>query len=565
MNADRLTTQLLLSSKVQYRMPLFQRPQSWSIRDRTILWEDLLSVYDRWGNPDQGADPRAHFLGAIVIQQLPGQPLVHQYLVIDGQQRLTNLWVILAVIRDGAKKDPNDWGTLDEEIQNLYITNQYEPPDKRQKLLLGSLDKAHLEQIADRQIPDPGSTLGKIYNDYRRKLRKADKDYGGLDLKKLTECVLGGMSVVSIVMQTEENPYQIFESLNAKGRRLTKGDLVRNYIMMRIEDSYQEGLHAQYWLPMEQAVMQNDKENDDSLTEFFARYLTVKSGSRVIEKNAYDAMRSRYETNKENAETTQDLIRDLHGHHRYFCQVKNKAGHSDKNVGRRLKYLADWKVDLADPFIMTVLQLQHDDQISVSDLQETLAMLEALLVRRFICQMPPRELGDPFARMAHDPDLGSIGLPAWFGKEIAARNLSPDAAVFSKSFTDYRSSNSKRSRTKLILIGLEQSFENNEAPETKDAQLEHLMPQTLTDEWKNHLGADYQEIYDMLLESFGNLSITKSNQNLSNKPFAEKKDILKDSNYELNKKVMEYENWNRDSILDRESILVDMATTTWPL
>ena len=121
MNADRLTTQLLLSSKVQYRMPLFQRPQSWSIRDRTILWEDLLSVYDRWGNPDQGADPRAHFLGATVIQQLPGQPLVHQYLVIDGQQRLTNLWVILAVIRDGAKNDSNDWGTLDEEIQNLYI------------------------------------------------------------------------------------------------------------------------------------------------------------------------------------------------------------------------------------------------------------------------------------------------------------------------------------------------------------------------------------------------------------------------------------------------------------
>ena len=162
--------------------------------------------------------------------------------------------------------------------------------------------------------------------------------------------------------------------------------------------------------------------------------------------------------------------------------------HSDDNVGRRLKYLADWKVDLADPFIMMVLQLQHDGQISVSELQETLAMLEALLVRRFICRMPPRELGDPFARMAHDPDLGSIGLPAWFRNEIAARNLSPDAVVFSKSFTDYRSSNSKRSRTKLILIGLEQSFENNEAPETKDAQLEHLMPQTLTDEWGEPLG-----------------------------------------------------------------------------
>ena len=565
MNTERLTTQQLLGNKVQYRMPLFQRPQSWSSKDRSILWEDLLSVYERWGDPDQGADPRPHFLGATVIQQLPGQPLVQRYLVIDGQQRLTNLWVILAAIRDHAKNDLNDWDTLDEAIQNQYIINQYEPPDKRQKLLLGPLDQTYLEQIADRQMPDSGSTLGKIYRDYHGKLRKADMDHGGLDLKKLSECVLVGMSVVSIVMQTDENPYQIFESLNAKGRRLTKGDLVRNYIMMQIEESYQESSHTQYWLPMEQAVMQNDKEVDDSLTEFFARYLTVKSGSRVIEKNVHDAMRFRDETNKGNGETTQDLIRDLHGHHRYFCQVKNKAGHSDQHVGRRLKYLADWKVDLADPFIMRVLQLQHDGQISVSALQETLAILEALLVRRFICQMPPRELGDPFARMAHVPDPESIGLPAWFRKEIAARDLSPDAAVFSKHFADYRSSNSKRSRTKLILIGLEQSFENNEAPETKDAQLEHLMPQTLTVEWKTHLGADYQEVYDVLLESFGNLSITKSNQNLSNKPFAEKKDILNDSNYELNKKVIEYDNWNKDSILDRASVLLDIATTTWTL
>ena len=445
MNTNRLSTQQLLGIKVQYRMPLFQRPQSWGQRDRNILWQDLMSVYQKWIDPNHASNRIPHFLGATVIQQVTAQPGDSTYLVIDGQQRLTNLWVILAVIRDQARDELNDWGTLNEEIQGLYITNQFVTGSKRQKLLLGALDQADLEQISNSEIPDHHSTLGKVYGDYRRKLKQANKDCGGLDLDTLKDCVVDGINVVSIVMEPSENPYQIFESLNAKGRRLTNADLVRNYILMQIDEKEQEDLYKSYWLPMEQEVVKNDKENDDSLTEFFARFLTSTSGIRVIEKHVYDTMKTRDGTNKGNGITTQSLVQDLHEHHRYFCQMRRILDHADAEVNKQLQYLADWKIDLADPLIMKVLQLEQDGRIPASELVEALAKLEGLIVRRFICQMPPRELGDPLARMAHEAP--ETDLTTWFKEQISTASLYPSDERFSEDFATYRSSKSKPEST----------------------------------------------------------------------------------------------------------------------
>lgn len=563
MNADRITTHQMLFDSVQYQMPLFQRPQSWSAKDRTTLWNDLKSVYEHWTDGDQASLRRTHFLGATVVQHVSSQPGEFKYVVIDGQQRLTNLWVILAVIRDQARDRLEDWDTLDEEIHQLYITNRFGPTERRQKLLLGALDQTHLEKISNREVPDQRSTVGKIYGDYRRKLRQAVRDYDPLDLNAFKDCVVHGISIVNIVMEPHENPHHIFESLNAKGRSLTNGDLVRNYLLMQIHPTEQQELYNRFWLPMEKAVVRNDKENDDSLTQFFARYLTIVSGDRVIEKHVYDTMKEQDKLGKEQGATTQELIRDLHRHHQYFCQMRKIENHTDQEISDHLQYLADWKIDLADPLVMKLLQLNNDAKITKNDLVNALRMLETLIVRRFISGMPPRELAGPLAKMASDPKHTTFA--TWFKQSISIPSLYPTDETLSEKFVAYRSSNSKRQRTRLILVGLEKSFRNNESPETKDVQLEHIMPETLNDEWREELGNEYQNVYDDLLEAFGNLSITKSNQVLSNKPFAEKKEILEASNFELNKKVVDYEKWNKDSILNRQAVLLDIAKKTWTI
>ena len=77
--------------------------------------------------------------------------------------------------------------------------------------------------------------------------------------------VLHNLSLVSIVLSPDDNPYLVFESLNAKGQPLTEADLIRNYLFMRIEPSEQEEMYKGYWLPMQTNL-------GDSLTEFIRHF-----------------------------------------------------------------------------------------------------------------------------------------------------------------------------------------------------------------------------------------------------------------------------------------------------
>ena len=58
----------------------------------------------------------------------------------------------------------------------------------------------------------------------------------------------------------------------------------------------------------------------------------------------------------------------------------------------------------------------------------------------------------------------------------------------------------------------------------KDATIEHIMPQTLSGEWKAMLGDNFEEIQEKYLHTFANLTLTGINSELSNKPFAVKRD-----------------------------------------
>ena len=66
--------------------------------------------------------------------------------------------------------------------------------------------------------------------------------------------------------------------------------------------------------------------------------------------------------------------------------------------------------------------------------------------------------------------------------------------------------------------------DNKEPVDMSDLTIEHILPETLSNQWKKNLGEDkYQEIYDKYVHTLGNLSITGYNSEYSNYPFVEKK------------------------------------------
>ena len=144
MHAGETKVQTIIDSARQYVIPLFQRPYSWESPQWTALWHDLAELCE-------DEHPRNHFIGSIVTMPSKSVPEgVTKYILIDGQQRLTTLLVLLAVIRDKARKQP---GNLADKIDDLLLRNRHQEGADVYKVLPTQVDRPAFCAIIDAPRP----------------------------------------------------------------------------------------------------------------------------------------------------------------------------------------------------------------------------------------------------------------------------------------------------------------------------------------------------------------------------------------------------------------------------
>ena len=118
-------------------------------------------------------------------------------------------------------------------------------------------------------------------------------------------------------------------------------------------------------------------------------------------------------------------------------------------------------------------------------------------------------------------------------------------------------------RCRLILETLENDIGHKEPASFTDATIEHVMPQNLSQEWKTQLGADAAAIHERWLDTFGNLTLTGYNSELSNSGFGKKKQLLADSHFEMNKAIAASATWDEAAIRNRALELFERAQSLW--
>lgn len=199
MNANETKLQPILEGTKQYIVPLFQRPYSWGKDQWSRLWEDLMDLSEE-------TDPRTHFMGSIVTMPTTSVPEgVTKYLLIDGQQRLTTIFVILSLLRDSALgKEDEKKGKLAAEIQNTLLVNQYKEETDYFKLLPTQVDREFFEKLVKDRIFDGQNQILTAYKFFDRKFRQS-----GLEEEALKKLMTNQLSVISILLETNDNPYVI--------------------------------------------------------------------------------------------------------------------------------------------------------------------------------------------------------------------------------------------------------------------------------------------------------------------------------------------------------------------
>jgi len=546
MQASETTIRKLIEGSKQYVIPLFQRPYSWNQKHWSTLWQDVIDLVD-------DANARPHFFGSTVTAPAKSVPQgVGKWLLIDGQQRMTTTQLFLAALRDAA----TDAGatSLAQKIEGQSLLTAYETGDEQLKVLPTQGDREAFRHIIRRKVFLP-SRVADCHSFFLSRL-KARKGLSAEFLETVYLVVVDRLSLVGITCDEQDNPHLIFESLNAKGEKLTPADLIRNFLLMRIHVNEQEPVFAQHWRPIQEAL-------NDQLTEFVRHYL-MKEGKIIKSADIYFELKDRL--NSATPDQTKHFLADLHRHGIYYARFINPVEfETDHDISASLNRLRVIEATVAYPLLLRVFDAVHQALLTRANLLEVLSILESFLIRRSVCGYPSNQL-----RKILPPIFDAVGGPgesfvAGVREQLGGKRCPDDKTFADALCTQPLYATAKRgTRLRIMLERLEESFNHKEPADLSSAQIEHVMPQTLTSEWVQELGDDAPQHHARLLHTLGNLTLTGYNPDLSNRPYLVKRELLKKSHFELNRHFEQVEHWTPAAIEARARSIAERALKIWP-
>ena len=534
----------------QNLIPLFQRPYTWKENNWQTLWDDLMVQYEV-------GDTGTHFMGAIVSLPARSIPVgVSKYLIIDGQQRLTTVSLLLCALRD----------CLDSisasRIQEVYLTNRFRDPEDTLKFLPTQADRDMYRNIAlDRQVPPKSKDvrMAAAYHFFKKKLTKStDLNDDPIDPAKVLITLEQCLQVVMINLGDDDDPYLIFESLNFKGEPLTQGDLVRNYLLMRFRHSIsaggeQERVYSRYWIPLEN-MLQSD------LPEFLRHYM-MKNGDDIKKGGIYAAIKKKLK-DMNSTEAVEAEAESMLRFGEFYSKFLLPAQEETAKVRDCLENIKELKVKTSYPLLLRLFDARQSGYLSNVDLEKCLRLIESFVVRRAVCGAPTNPLNKLFIQWAKNfPNTDHV---QWLHRSLSTgggRSRFPKDTEFVEAFMNQAQYG--RGSTRFILCRLEQSFQHKETVDLSTATIEHILPQTLTQEWKDALGLEPEKVHTTFVNTFGNLTLTSYNSELSNLPFLEKKSKLENTHIELNRWVLQQSRWGVPEIEERAKSLLDIAKKIW--
>ncbi|MFI7547977.1 DUF262 domain-containing protein [Actinoplanes sp. NPDC049599] len=552
--AAETTLQGLLEGLKQYQVPLYQRTYSWTEHQLERLWEDILRLAeDRVDNP-----AATHFIGSLVLAPSPknGPSGVQDFLVVDGQQRLTTLSILLCAIRDHrvAAEGSEHQGRLDEQ----YLINKY-APQRRLKLVPTQADlDAYVACVDSSALAGEGS-VGVAYRFFCTRLAEPEV---AAEIQRLEEAVIFGLGLVSVTAQAGDNVYRIFESLNNTGLKLTQADLLRNYLFMRLP-THGKAVYDAHWLPLQ------DRLTSAELELLFWLDL-VHRDARVTQGDTYARQQAQLDR-LVTEDAVEAEVRRFGRLGELLRLILHPGEEQDPDVRFRLERLYAWGTTTVYPVVLHLLDRRSQQTATSAQVASALHYVESFLVRRLLIGRATaninRNLLSIVTEMNKDlPVDQAVHAYLSAGRKYYATDNDVRHAVRSLPFY----TNGRASQRTLVMRWLEESFGSKEPVSLGKLTIEHVLPQKIGPEWQRMLAADLNpdenvtEVHDALVHTLGNLTLTGYNAELGNSPFPVKRVQLAKSGLRLTQYIIDCERWGRPQIHERAEALAEHVINYWP-
>lgn len=551
----------------QFVIPVYQRNYTWTANKEVKQYFDDLEMVLK-------GKYNKHFMGILIYLDSQLNAFSREFSVIDGQQRLTTTFLTLYAIKNILISQGNE--TDAKNLEGLYLTNQYVEDKLKLKLKPLVSDDEVYQQIVDGDFDNITKKDSNIYKNYlwiKNRLLELLKKYGYNTILQS----LDKLYVVCVPVSKEDSPQKIFESINSTGAKLFTSDLIRNYLLMDIQSDIQEKYYKNYWKKIEEYLTGDSKK----LELFFRMFIACKNKNLSNTNAVYSDFKEWFskESEKSNIE---DILKNIVQYAKYYYIIyKKPVEEINPIINKSIEEFRKVLSDMPAPFLMEIYSLTEivnengKPLVSFEQLKEIIDIVNTYLIRRSICGLDTSDITRLFPTLLKDvlreceQKNDYVNIVEYTKKNLINKQRGKSAYMpdDEQLRTYLESANVYNLRLTLKIIFDKIELYNNSAPvDLKKLSIEHLMPQTPTQEWLNALNVD-EITYEKNLHRLGNLTLATKpdNSKMGNKPFDYKKEILADTAHlTMNMYILNIKNWSIDEIDKRTDILIDQIIKLYP-
>lgn len=533
--------------KKTFNIPVYQRNYDWQEENCKKLFTDIENIIKH-------NEEIEHFLGTVVYVLTKIERDYEEYVLIDGQQRITSISLLLKALHEKIISEDTK-----ESIWEQYLINKKSPDNIRIRLKPIESDSVSYKQLIDNNDDSSNSNVCRNYKIFKELLENSH--YSAEQIYS----ALYKIELVTIKLEKDkksENPQLIFESLNSTGLSLTQADLIRNYLLMNSEYEKQTVLYKNFWLKIE-IELTNKK-----ISDFIRDFLTMKTGKIANKNKVYDDFKEYMRIQKELNEEA--VLEELVTYSKYYNWFLNANSNNEK-INEKLKHFKYLKNTTVYPLLLSIFEdTYYYKKLDEDKLLKIIDLLISYIFRRTICGYKTSSINKVFASIPKKILENQNEKDIYFKieKNLMERRLEtifPRDEEFKLNFIKYNFEKNKE-LLKYTLKELEQKVSNNVINDTSNLNIEYIMPENLNSEWKLELGEKkFENTHLEYLGTIGNSSLIENDLLRYNKNFKTKKEFYQKSNIEITKNINNYKVWTDNEIKNRAEQLYEKSKEIWSI
>ncbi len=555
------TYRMLMGNGLIYTVPRFQRDYSWTEEDWDDLWRDMEALFGPEGEA-------AHYMGYLVLQSSDNK----NFDIIDGQQRLTTLSIIILAVLSNLQKlidkgTDAERNTLRQQQLRGSFIGYLDPVTlvARSKLTLNRNNNTLFQQYLIPLQPAPRRNLKatehlmrKAFDWFETRIGQAYKT--GEALAGFIDQLSDKLFFTVITVSDELNAYKVFETLNARGVKLSSTDLLKNYLFQVVNRQDNNTLREN-----EHELNQLDDRWDRLVSrlgsESFPDFLRVHWNSRhkfLRHAELYKRIRDRVRDRAAVFTILREMEMDVDV---YVALSKPEDELWQPQQRPYIKELRMFNVRQIYPLLLSGYRVLQEP-----DFTRLLRIVSIISFRyNVIGNQPANEQERVYTQLAEGISANRFTTLAEIIQEL--KPLYPNDATFRNAFAE-KILKTTQSRNRLIVRYLLFKLEGQESGTDYDFEsdrynIEHILPENPAGGWEDVSDHDHEQFVYRL----GNMTIMNAgaNRDLGNVSYGVKVPVYGESEFTITQKIAENfpEKWNVDQIAARQRQMAKVATSIW--